>query len=259
MRKLILFFIHILALIYLNICSCSEIKFGIYSGTFDPPTIAHNHIIRTVIKHLNLEKLYVFVNKNGKKNYKCSARQRVEMLENMLSDIKDKVIIIDQCSDKKYQDYLILKKCIHQPIVCITGYDSYVSRLLIPIEDRIKFDAIAIIPRIDEQGSLVELEKIAFMIPLDQTILKNVSSTEVRKKLAERDFNDISLHPSVLNYIIQNGLYQNHIDKADRYEEAYYAYIGRKFVTIPLPPFDPQASEEAWHENFYKWALYNNQ
>ena len=117
---------------------CSEdIKIGIYSGTFDPPTLAHNNIIRSAIKHLNLDKLYIFVNKNGEKNYKCSARQRVEMLECMLNDIQDKVIIIDQCSDKKYQDYLMLKKCIHQPVINITGYDSYCRRLKLPVDERI--------------------------------------------------------------------------------------------------------------------------
>lgn len=44
-----------------------NITVGIYSGTFDPPTNAHNHIIRSSLKNLNLKRIYVIVNKNGKK------------------------------------------------------------------------------------------------------------------------------------------------------------------------------------------------
>lgn len=234
-----------------------DITIGVYSGTFDPPTLAHNHIIRSSITYLKLDKLYIFVNKNGEKSYKCSAKQRVEMLENMLKDIQDKIVVIDQFSDKKYHDYLMLKKCIHQPITGIVGYDSYVRRMSLPQEMRIEFDAIAIIPRFEAQSSALELESIAFMLPLNLNILHGTSSTEVRRKIAVNSYENIALHDSVLAYIIKHNLYQNNSDKAAQYEEAYYAYIGKKFVTISIPPFDPQASVEAWNENFYKWILHN--
>ena len=235
----------------------NDIKVAIYSGSFDPPTLAHNHIIRETIKYLNLDKLYIFVNKNGAKNYKCSIKQRVEMLECMLSDIKDKVIIIDQCADKKHQDYLMLRKCLYKSVFCIIGYDSYVKRMSWPPHERINFDAIAIIPRAGQEEVGIELEDTAFILPLDENILKGVSSTEIRSKLAKGDFDNIELHQAVLNYIIQNKLYQNNIDKRTEFEQTYYAFIGKKFVTMPLPPFDPQASVEAWEENFHRWCLFN--
>lgn len=258
------FVLTICSLYMFLVCHClgaikgfDDIKVGLYSGTFDPPTLAHDHIIREAIKYLDLDKLYIFVNKNDSKDYKCSIRQRVEMLKRMLSDIEDKVIIIDQVSDKKHQDYLFLKKCVNRPIFCITGYDSYAKRLMLPIEIRAKFDAIAVIPRSGLENNNLEYESNAFILPVDQNIIQGISSTEVRKKLSTGNVDNIALHPNVLKYITENKLYQNDASKSALYEEAYYAYIGRMFVTIPLPPFDPQASSEAWPENFSKWVSTN--
>ena len=95
----------------------SDIKIGLYSGTFDPPTKAHNAVIRCAIKNLNLERLYIFVNKNGEKNYKCSSVERVEMLKRMLKDIEDRVVIIAQSSDCKRADYQMIKNILIKAIL----------------------------------------------------------------------------------------------------------------------------------------------
>ncbi len=235
-----------------------DIKIGFYSGTFDPPTIAHNAIIRTAIDYLQLDKLYIFVNKNGEKNYKCSGQERVTMLERMLGDLKSKVIIIDQCTDKKNQDYMVLKKIMHEPIINITGQDSYERRLKIDPDKRINFDAIAIIPR-SGVSSNIALEEKAFFVPIDQELVAGVSSTQVRQQLADRDFKNIALHPEVLNYIIEHDLYLYQPDKQSTFEFEYYAYIGKHVVKLPMPPFDPQASVGAWEENFYGWILHQKE
>lgn len=256
LKKQLLSFLYLLSFSAILFAS-KDIKIGVYSGTFDPPTLAHNHVIRKTIDFLNLDKLFIFVNKNGEKNYKCSAHQRVEMLKVMLADIADKVVIIDQCSDKKYHDYLLLKKCINQPIVMITGYDSYARRLLISEDIRINFDQIAIIPRFGEMDETITLEPTAFMLPLDESILKNVSSTKVRKQLAEKIFHGIDLHPATLSYVISNSLYLMNNELEKEYERSFFEYVGKKVWNINVPPFDPQCSPDSWNENFYKWVLFN--
>ena len=241
-----------------------NIKIGIYSGTFDPPTKAHNAIIRSAIQNLGLKKLYIFVNKTGEKNYKCSSQQRVEMLQLMLSDLQDKVIIIAQASDNKRSDYLMIKKILNQKIIHITGYDSYQRRLLIIPENRVNFDAIALISRDTAQQkneTASQLEENVFYLPITSNEdISSVSSTKTRAKLAIKSYNNIALTPEVLSYIIEHSLYYipgNTKDKQSCFEEKFYAYIGKLYSPCPVPDFDPLASEDSWEENFYKWLLIN--
>jgi nicotinic acid mononucleotide adenylyltransferase len=237
---------------------CEElgIKKGIYSGTFDPPTKAHNFIIRGAINNLHLEKLYVFVNTNGEKDYKCSSKERVEMLQSMLKDLGDKVIIIAQTADNKRSDYLMIKKILNEKLVNITGEDSYTRRILVFAGNRTNFDAIAIVPRNNKSSSAkVELEENAFYLPIDAEKLSAVSSTNVRKQLYEKNFKDIALTPEVLSYIIENGLYGLSGEcKKEKYLNKYYTFIGQMFAPFPAPEFDPSSSEDSWYEKFYKWV-----
>ncbi len=176
-------------------------KKGIYSGTFDPPTKAHNAIIRSAIKNLGLEKLYIFVNKNGQKEYKCSSAERVMMLKLMLADLQDKVVIIAQSSDHKFLDYLMIKNIVNERIINITGEDSYKRRLLMLPENRTDFDYTVIIPRkIGYKDDKIELEDNAYYLPIDDTFnFISTSSTEVRQKLAKKSYENIELTPCVLN------------------------------------------------------------
>lgn len=247
-----------------------DIKIGFYSGTFDPPTKAHNVIIRNAIENLRLDRLYIFVNKSSEKITKCSSKERVMMLKRMLKDIEDRVIIIAQSSDSKRDDYLMIKNIlIKEKVIHIVGEDSYQRRLLIIPENRIQFDAIAIIPRIADgkESSKIEiLESNAFYLPINDASMLNVSSTEVRAKLANRNYKDINLDGDVLSYIIENNLYtpKNSDLRKDIFAKEYYAYIGQLFCAgkiaapCPLPPYDLYASESSWTEMFYKWIFNKN-
>jgi nicotinic acid mononucleotide adenylyltransferase len=242
----------------------SDVKIGLYSGTFDPPTKAHNAIIRSAIKNLGLERLYIFVNKNGEKNYKCSSQQRVKMLQLMLSDLQDKVVVVAQASDNKRSDYLMIKKILSQKIIHITGDDSYQRRLLVIPENRVTFDAIALVSRNNEQQkneALPQLEENVFYLPITSSEdISSVSSTKTRAKLAMKNYNNIALTPEVLSYIIEHSLYYfpgNIKDKQVCFEEKFYAHVGKIYSPCPVPEFDPLASEDSWEENFYKWLLIN--
>jgi hypothetical protein len=156
------------------------------------------------------------------------------------------------------KNILIKEKVIH-----IVGEDSYQRRLFIIPENRIQFDAIAIIPRPTENDTLEikDLEQNAFYLPISDKSMLNVSSTEVRSKLACRNYKDIDLDGNVLSYIVENSLYipKNNDSRKDIFFKEYYAYIGQLFcageVTIPcpLPTYDPYASEKSWIETFWKW------
>jgi len=252
-----------LPLLFSNIFSQSTplnlgIKKGIYSGTFDPPTKAHNEIIRNTIKTLELDKLYIFVNKNNNKDCKCSSKERVEMLEAMLKDISDKVVIIAQSSERKSDDYIMIKRILNEELVLITGEDSYKRRLLILPQYRYKIDSICIIPRGPKDINL-ELEPIAFYLPLE-TDLSTVSSTKVRQQLANKSYTNIDLTPEVLSYIIEKHLYnaENKDEKKSCYVEKYYTYIGKLYAPCPPPDFDPLSSEDSWQEKFHKWFSEKN-
>jgi hypothetical protein len=182
------------------------------------------------------------------------------MLSRMTTDISSKVVIVDQCTDRKFMDYLMLKKIINQKIVHITGQDSYERRLKISPESRVHFDAIAIIPRSNDLNNL-SLEDNAFFLPLplegEKSIL-NISSTKVRANLATRTIDDIQLNSSVLSYILEHNLYKTIPESKHSFEHEYYAYIGKNILNSPLPTFDPQSSTESWEENFYTWVFVQN-
>ncbi len=244
----------------------ADIKIGLYSGTFDPPTKAHDTIIRSALENLNLERLYIFVNKNGVKNYKYSSEERVEMLKRMLKDIEDRVVIIAQSSDCKRADYQMIKNIlIKDKVIHIVGEDSYERRLLILPENRIQFDAIVILPRIisgQNEKRLENLESNAFYLPINRKELLGISSTKVRSQLANRDYHGIALSTEVLSYIIEHHLYikNDNNNHKDYFYKEYYAYVGYLFsigeltTPCPKPPYDPLASENAWLELFYRWT-----
>jgi hypothetical protein len=186
------------------------------------------------------------------------------MLQLMLSDLQDKVIIIAQASDNKRSDYLMIKKILNQKIIHITGYDSYQRRLLIIPENRVNFDAIALISRDTEQQkneTVSQLEENVFYLPITSNEnISSVSSTKTRAKLAMKSYNNIALTPEVLSYIIEHSLYYfpgNIKDKQSCFEEKFYAYVGKLYSPCPVPDFDPLASEDSWEENFYKRLLIN--
>ena len=238
-----------------------KITIGIYSGTFDPPTLAHETIIRMTIKKFSLKTLYIFVNKNGSKNCKCSLLERVAMLRVMLSDLGEKIIIVPQASEKKYQDYLFLKNILNKPVIHITGQDSYEKKLLIESkiapQNRVDFDAIAIIPRSNDVKNL-KLEPNAFVL-LVGTDLLSVSSTQVRDKLSIGDLSGLSINKAVLGLIIQRNLYKSSPEKEVDFEKAFYEYVGKNLIKCPLPPFDPLSSREAWDEYFQNLVFVKKQ
>ena len=69
---------------------------AMYSGTFDPPTLAHVGIMSHVVRNSDIAKLLVVVNtRSSPKVYRCTAEQRRAMILAALpSDIADRIEVV---------------------------------------------------------------------------------------------------------------------------------------------------------------------
>ena len=179
---------------------------GVYSGSFDPPTLAHYKIILEGIKKHSFDKLFLYVNRYGKKSYKASLIERKKMLEIMFSQHKDLISVVFQNNNDKRIDYRNIRgDCM---LALIIGEDSYLKRLKLPYEQQILADKIIIIPRTsiftDLQSTLRSNDEIMWVPGIDE-----ISSTKVRKQLKSREFSDIHLNKKTLKYILKNNLYRS--------------------------------------------------
>src|SRR5207249_3929716 len=102
--------------------------FGIYWGTFDPPTLAHGQIIEKSLNDLKLDKIIVVVNDNKKtgKNYKSTGKDRFVMLKSMMSSaISAYTTIISQTDIFSFSYELLKKTFPNKQIYSIIGQDSF--------------------------------------------------------------------------------------------------------------------------------------
>ncbi|HXF91069.1 MAG TPA: hypothetical protein VNJ29_03975, partial [Candidatus Nitrosotenuis sp.] len=235
----------------------NNIKYAIYSGSFDPPTLAHKEIILQVLKQTGVKKLYIIVNSYNQKTFKASVEERMKMLELMLEEVKENIVIIAQDSPNKKSDYLMLKKIINEPLMLICGEDSYRRSLKIPDSQRVKFNSVLIIPRYspeDTKEDKLTLEPNAKYLSINVDFLK-ISSTQIRNHLKNKEYNNIQLDKKVLAFITKNNLYvldtSTENIRRKNFESKFYEFIGRLVVGIKPPAFEPLTSEEAWKDQFY--------
>lgn len=181
-----------------------ELRVGLYSGSFDPPTLAHNEVISTAMRELQLDKFIVYVNKYGRKSYKAGAEERKKMLEIMLQDKADRVSVIVQSAHDKRSDYLNLL-VPDQKLILVVGEDSYYDRLARSESERFPFDEIVIIPRDSTAtlSSVMEANARVMYVPN----IEGISSSKIKKQLQSGDFSHIKLDENVLRYISENHLY----------------------------------------------------
>lgn len=239
-------------------------KYAVYSGSFDPPTLAHKAVIESILMDKSIERLYVVVNRYTSKTFKGSLQQRVKMVEMMFEDEpakSERLIVIVQDSPNKMTDYLVIKKILRSPLMLVTGQDSYVKSLNIPEELRVKFDAIAVIPR-GEDSSIDKnkLEENVKVLNIDKKYI-HVSSSLVRQMIDENRFDEIPLDPKVVAYIKRIKLYRPLGDPDERkhdFETGFYTYIGRLVKDIKPPTFVQTSSRQSWPDQYYKYFWDNN-
>ena len=260
-----IFFASLLLLISFHAKANSNARIAIYTGSFDPPTFAHKQLIVESIQRLNLNKLYIMVNTySDEKNYKTSADERVYMVKTMLDEYKDKIIILKQNSYNKGRDLQFIRSITNEPMIQITGEDSYLKMQKIKSQ-RINFEKIIVIKRpincmTNKVVDTPVLEKHAEFMNLKNSH-NLVCSGKVREKLAKREYDNIPISDDVLKYIQTHDLYAVKSAEALKTLREEYQKVVEEFVvnlnitdhSHDAPELNPAESKASWNEKLLKW------
>lgn len=154
---------------------------GVYWGAFDPPTKAHEAIITASLGDIPLKNLIVVVNNHSYKNYTFPLEMRLQWIKEIIQSNGLQNVEVLYQDDKHKLDFLALREITSEPICGIAGYDAYMTWIQYSTpEERALYDAIAVIPRGDDDPIL--FDKAAFILPIN-SMYKYVSSTAVRESL----------------------------------------------------------------------------
>ena len=203
MKKNLLLLLALLSVHY-GLSAENVSRIGVYSGSFDPPTKAHNRIISKIIEGQEFDELIIYVNRYGNKSHQVSPEERKRMLEIMLKD--EAITVTIQSNPDKRIDYRKMRGP-GQKLSLIIGEDSYFKRQSLPEEQKIPVDKIFVIPRFsiftDLEAALGPDAQILYVPNID-----DISSTTIRRQLQLGDLSEIALEESVLRYILENHLYE---------------------------------------------------
>ena len=237
--------------------------YGVYSGSFDPPTLAHRAIIQSSIEEQKLDKLFVLVNTSGSKDFRTSVGDRIEMLKSATGGLSVEFIPVWQHEKDELTDRL---RETHQgSFYQFIGEDSF-NNLPIKWSDSPMDKWIVFARPGQSKGSLPQSERVVVM-DLNRH-LEGVSSTLVRKKLNEGDYDISELHPKTIALIRKNGWYlepdATEIEVQKRlFEKAFSEFRHQLQAELPqlknfalLPPeFNPTQAGSAWVDKFSRWAF----
>ncbi len=175
---------------------------GVFWGTFDPPTIAHQFIIEKTLSHFQLDTLYIVVNNDRRKSPLATVEQRIAMIKAMTSFGHQALHI--QVQDPINQDYFKLRKQLQKPLTVIAGADSLLRMLEYNSTDCLKqYDRICIFSR---QGAAIPLNCPieTFQLP---SFLEYISSKKARLALSLGVDYLHCIDPCVRHFIKQQGIY----------------------------------------------------
>ena len=234
---------------------------GLYVGSFDPPTMAHREIVLNAALKANLKNIYISVNRGGKhssKDYRWSLGERISMVRSMLRDVSVRVVVLEQPIEGRVALAQYLTSLHEKPLRGIFGADTlekdYEIFKVLP-----KFEYIAVgrpgyaIPTLPA-GTVVH----SMDSPGD------ISSTEVRKKLAQGTRDIPELYPAVEAFIYSdNPLDSTPPGEASRFEELYTAFqqgFSKLFPslgigTLAQPPFNPHQTLDGQKEKVIRAVL----
>ena len=200
----------------------SKAKIGIFGGTFNPPHIAHIEAARAFLNLLNLDKLLIipdFLPPHKEYVGTVTAKDRLEMCRRAFSDIYS-VEISDleiKRGGKSYTaDTLTELTEEGRELYFLCGTDMFLTMdSWYHPETIFKLATICCIRREDEQEKeeqillkkkLYEERFFAKIIMIDAPVIE-LSSTFVREALRNSAAKEL-LHPMVLDYINERGLYK---------------------------------------------------
>ena len=189
-------------------------KIFFFGGSFDPPHIGHELIIKKIIPMC--EKLILFpVRRSPDKSNKplASSKHRLNMLKILFKNNKIEIDNFDLRANKENYTYLTIeylkKKYINSEISMIIGYDQFENlknwknyKLILEKVNIICFNRGS---KENSFNNSINRKKINYI----RNFNINISSTEIRNQLCENNLNAIknSINPIVVKYIKENNLY----------------------------------------------------
>lgn len=236
---------------------------GVYTGSFDPPTKAHEAIIRAGAKEPGVDKLYVLVNVSGSKNFNTSSYERIEMLKTALSDLAGKIDFRPVLQEAK-QD-LISQISQGQKTITMIGEDSYLALPNGALDDLSRqwlvfrrIGASAPVNSVKENVQFREVPGIEGEVS-SSLAREIIGTTEVAKYL----------NPDVVSLIRKKHLYSAEKDpnfaalQKDFYTESFEDFKKNltsifpemNFSNLEMPAFKPTQSQQGWAESFRRAAL----
>jgi nicotinic acid mononucleotide adenylyltransferase len=180
------------------------IKKGIFWGSFDPPTLAHQAIIYRMGELFTDN--FIIVKNDAEKKYFVPIEHRLEMLYNILPPNTNKYQVLVQNLQNNY-DYFDIHESGNDNLYIVVGMDALFTWLQQhQVDELIKYDGVYVVPRNTSSSiDITRLTKIKIMEINGK--YNDVSSTAVRNALKLKEYKSIALDRKVLTYINNNKLY----------------------------------------------------
>jgi len=188
-------------------------RIGLFGGTFDPPHIAHTRIAQEAVKTLSLDKVFFVVSKNPLKfQSAASDEDRLAMTRLAVQDVP-KAEVLDIELKRKGVSYTIdtietLKAAYpDDDFFLIIGEDNFrMFKKWKAWEKTLSITTLVVFTR-----HVLPSEDVATPIDADNVMFirewLDISATEIRQGLHEKNLNPALLHPDVLAYIRERHLY----------------------------------------------------
>ena len=179
-------------------------KIGVYTGSFDPPTRAHEAIVRRGMSQYSIDEMVVFVNATSDvKNFNAGVDDRMQMVKSMFPDLGAKVVvkpIFQETKNLQIEELARYRDEIYQ----FVGEDSFEKIPPATFSDSKRMWVV--IPREGYQTHPIPKKKNIFILSEDETV-KSFSSTQFRQSVKIGSERSEMLRPEVLQYIQAHHFY----------------------------------------------------
>lgn len=186
-------------------------KIGIFGGSFDPVHTGHVHVVSEFLQKTDLQKIFVspaFVSPFKIKNPpKASPEQRFTMLKKAFSDLNQIEIIPWELEQKNISYTIDLVKHLSECLFEDTLYLLLTDKTGQTLSDWKNFDQISEYVQYkfayphSKKDTPCSLGEKVLIDPI------NISSTEIRRKIAQGEDCQKFLHKDVWAFIQKNHLY----------------------------------------------------
>ena len=234
---------------------------GLYIGSFDPPTNGHREIVLRSALKANLKNVYISVNRGGKnssKDYRWGLGERLSMVRSMFRGASIRVVVLAEPVEGRVALAHQLTELHKKPLRGIFGADTLEKNYAI-FKKIPGFEYIAV----SRPGyELPQLPKGTIVHNLDSP--GNISSTNVRKMLAEGVRDIPELHPALESFIYKNNPLEAPPKGAESAFNVVYVDFQKKIVkqlpklgieALPAPTYNPQQTVEGQKEKIVRAVL----